>query len=66
MIFDRRGITRVVIDPEDPNIVYVTTKQSSASNGGNGFLEEDDEGESEFIPLGQRGRGGCTSPAMAA
>jgi hypothetical protein len=58
MIFDRRGITRVVIDPEDPNIVYVTTMQSSASNGGNGFLEEDDEGESEFIPLGQRGRGG--------
>lgn len=58
MVFDRRGITRVVIDPLDPNIVYVSTMQSSSSNGGNGFLEEDDEGESEFIPLGQRGRGG--------
>jgi hypothetical protein len=58
LIFERRGITRIVVDPQDSNIVYATTLQSAAPNGGNGFEEEDTEGESEFIPLGQRGRGG--------
>ncbi len=31
-VFDRRGVSRIVIDPIDPNIVYVATVQDSDTN----------------------------------